>query len=44
MAPFSGDILHPLPFHPFTIAIGLLELLFGLPLVEYRFYNALDLF
>jgi hypothetical protein len=34
-APISGHILilHPLPFHPFTIAVGLLELLFGLPLI-----------
>jgi hypothetical protein len=34
-APISGHglILHPLPLHPFTIAVGLLELPFGLPLI-----------
>jgi hypothetical protein len=34
-APISehGLILHPLPFHLFTIVVGLLELLFGLPLI-----------
>jgi hypothetical protein len=33
-APLSGngDILHPLPFHPFTIILGLLKLPFGKPL------------
>jgi hypothetical protein len=29
----TSSHLHPLPFHPFTIAVELLELLFGLPLI-----------